>query len=67
MQMHTYTLFTSDGWPYAFIVILASTTGYFSTLCFMYGPSLVDPAHVELAATTMVCDCLSLYCRLTFR
>ena len=56
--MHTHTVFTSDGWPYVFIFILALTTGYFSTLCFMYGPSLVDPAHVELAGTTMVGGCL---------
>ena len=53
-QLHSYTVFYSDAWPYIFGALLSFTSGYYCTICLMYGPSLVQPSQAELAGTTMV-------------
>lgn len=47
-------IFMSDAWPYAFMMIIGITNGYFSTLCMMYGPMLVDKEERERAGFLML-------------
>lgn len=47
-------LLKNDAWPYAIMFTIGLTNGYFSTLCMMYGPSLVDSQESERAGFIML-------------
>lgn len=52
-------VFNHDAFPIVFMLLFASSNGYFGTLSMMYGPSAVDGKNAELAGTIMAC-CLSI-------
>jgi hypothetical protein len=47
--------FTSDAWPIIFMLLMALSNGYLSSICMMYGPTLVQPESMATAGTMMVC------------
>lgn len=48
------TVFTSDAWPIVFMFLFATSNGYLSSLCMMFGPGLVEPRDTGVAGTMMV-------------
>lgn len=47
-------VFTSDVWPIVFMILMSFTNGYFSSICMMFGPTLVQPESMATAGTMMV-------------
>eukprot|EP00795_Rhopilema_esculentum_P013540 gene13540-4426_t len=52
-------VFKHDAFPAVFMLLFATSNGYFGSLGMMYGPSAVEGEHAELAGTVMAC-CISL-------
>lgn len=52
-------IFNHDAFPIVFMLLFATSCGYFGSLGMMYGPGAVEGQHAEFAGNIMAC-CLSL-------
>jgi len=50
----TSNIFMSDFFPIFFTLMLGVSNGYVTSLCMMFGPSMVPPHRASLASTIML-------------